>query len=81
MKSTETITTKKQEELPSSSKPELLTLPKGTKSIVRNFENLQNRENLMKKNSEIYKSSLGGGTTETKARVKKILEQGKGLWD
>ena len=31
--------------------------------------------------SEIYKSSLGGGTAEMKARVKKILEQGKGLWD
>ena len=70
MKSTETISTKKQEELPSSSKPELLTLPKGTKSIVRKFENLQNRENVLtKKNTEIYKSSLGGGTGEMKAKV------------
>ena len=72
MKPTETLSTKKQEELPSSPspKPELLSLPKGTKSIVRKFENLQNRENVLtKKNTEIYKSSLGGGTGEMKAKV------------
>ena len=81
--STPTISTKKQEEIssmPRSSKPEPTTLPKGTKNIVRNFENLQNCENLQKRNSEISKSGLRGGKAETKARVK-ILEQGTGLRD
>ena len=80
--STTTSSTQKQEDIISSpriSKSEPTKLTKGTKNIVRNFENLQKHENLQQ-NSDITESGLGGGRKEMKARVK-VLEQGMGMRD
>jgi hypothetical protein len=77
--STTTSFTQKQEEIISSpriSKSEPTKLTKGTKNIVRNFENLQKHENLQKRSSDIAESSR----KEMKVRVK-VLEQGTGVRD